>query len=123
MGAHGGERGVSGLPEDWGKVVIPDDLSELDGLVGTVRAELRAEERYDERRARRENRLPVIVLVITIIITLASLSTIPIFGRLSDADPTPSPSISVVTSTFDEPSESCADTGSCEPSVTESVSG
>src|SRR4051812_34039517 len=41
----GSPDGLPDLPEEWGVIVIPDDLSELDDEVEAVRAELRLTER------------------------------------------------------------------------------
>jgi hypothetical protein len=75
------------LPEEWGVIVIPDDLSELDDEVRAVRAELRLAEhptrwrRFMQRRGPRIVhrvattlvRAPVLIVMLAILITVASL--------------------------------------------------
>jgi hypothetical protein len=75
------------LPEEWGVIVIPDDLSELDDEVATIRAELRLSEeptrwrrfasRPAVRRARRfvsaTLRAPVLIISMAVLVTVASL--------------------------------------------------
>jgi hypothetical protein len=75
------------LPEEWGVIVIPDDLSELDDEVEAVRAELQltAEPtrwrrflgRPGVRRARRFAsaglRAPVLIISMAVLVTIASL--------------------------------------------------
>src|SRR5690349_8621179 len=75
------------LPEEWGVIVIPDDLSELSDEVEAVRAELRLAERPTRwrrfaarpgvRRARRlaamTLRAPVLIISMAVLVTVASL--------------------------------------------------
>jgi hypothetical protein len=75
------------LPEEWGVIVIPDDLSELDDEVRAIRAELhlaghptrwhRFMQRRGPRVARRVVttllRAPVLIVMLAILITVASL--------------------------------------------------
>jgi hypothetical protein len=75
------------LPEEWGVIVIPDDLSELADEVRAVQAELavtRPQTRWQRfaarpamRRLRRvgaaDMRLPVVIIAIAVIVTVASL--------------------------------------------------
>src|SRR3954452_15929492 len=75
------------LPDEWGVIVIPDDLSELDDEVRAVRAELRFAEhpsgwrqflrRPAMRRVRRVAssavRAPVLIITMAVLVTVASL--------------------------------------------------
>ena len=75
------------LPEEWGVIVIPDDLSELSDEVEAVRAELRLSEppsawrrftrRPGVRRLRRlaatTLRAPVLIISMAVLVTVASL--------------------------------------------------
>jgi hypothetical protein len=75
------------LPEEWGVIVIPDDLSELDDEVVAIRAELRLAEKPTRWRrfanrpaARRIRRLfgttlraPVLIISLAVLVTVASL--------------------------------------------------
>lgn len=75
------------LPEEWGVIVIPDDLSELADEVSAVRAELQLSrpqtpgQRFAARPAvRRLRRLgaagvraPVLIVLLAVLVTLASL--------------------------------------------------
>lgn len=75
------------LPEEWGVIVIPDDLSELSDEVAAVRAELRLAERPTRwrrfaarpavRRLRRAAttllRAPVLIISMAVLVTVASL--------------------------------------------------
>ena len=75
------------LPEEWGVIVIPDDLSELTDEVNAVRAELeltRPRTRWQRfaarpavRRLRRIGaagmRAPVLIIALAVLVTLASL--------------------------------------------------
>lgn len=98
---------VSGLPEDWGRIVIPEDASELDELAQAVRFELGRSETGHERRQRR---LPYIVVAVTLAIALVSLFTVPWLGGAGQITP-PRPSTSTSTT---GPTETDADTG-CGP--------
>jgi len=85
--AEGGSDDLPDLPEEWGVIVIPDDLSELSDEVEAVRAELRHERgrsrwhRFARRPAvRRARRLvaaclkaPVLIISMAIVVTIASL--------------------------------------------------
>jgi hypothetical protein len=78
---------VPGLPEEWGVIVIPDDLSELADEVEAIRAELRqtgAHTRWQRftarpgvRRLRRiaaaGARAPVLIISMAVLVTVASL--------------------------------------------------
>ena len=75
------------LPEEWGVIVIPDDLAELSDEVAAVRAELRLSEppggwrrlsrRPAVRRLRRlataTLRAPVLIISLAVLVTVASL--------------------------------------------------
>jgi hypothetical protein len=76
------------LPDEWGVIVIPDDLSELDDEVEAVRAELRLTrgeptrwtvfaDRPAVRRIRRISgtalRAPVLIISMAVLVTVASL--------------------------------------------------
>lgn len=75
------------LPEEWGVIVIPDDLSELADEVAAIRAELRLPERPSRwqrflhrrsmRRLRRAAaatlRAPVLIISMAVLVTVASL--------------------------------------------------
>jgi hypothetical protein len=75
------------LPEEWGVIVIPDDLSELSDEVASVRAELKLAEhptrwrrllsRPGVRRLRRVGiaalRAPVLIISMAVLVTVASL--------------------------------------------------
>lgn len=90
------------LPEEWGVIVIPDDLSELDEEVRAVRAELRMAEhptrwrRFMQRRGPRIVRrvattlvrAPVLIVMLAILITVASLFASAWPGPARQAAPT-----------------------------------
>ncbi|WP_250031468.1 hypothetical protein [Paractinoplanes maris] len=75
------------LPEEWGVIVIPDDLSELSDEVDAIRAELRLSDpptrwqrflrRPAMRRVRRVAttalRAPVLIISLAVLVTVASL--------------------------------------------------
>jgi hypothetical protein len=75
------------LPEEWGVIVIPDDLSELDDEVEAIRAELRQagkRNRWQQfaarptiRRLRRVGaaavKAPVLIISMAVLVTVASL--------------------------------------------------
>lgn len=75
------------LPEEWGVIVVPDDLSELADEVEALRAELRVTQprtRWERfaarpavRRLRRAGtacvRTPVLIIVLAVLVTIASL--------------------------------------------------
>ncbi|MEV6842634.1 hypothetical protein [Actinoplanes sp. NPDC051411] len=75
------------LPEEWGVIVIPDDLSELTDEVEAVRAELRQTDRSDRwrrlfnrpglRQLRQVSlallRAPVLIISMAVLVTVASL--------------------------------------------------
>src|SRR5215218_1268648 len=75
------------LPEEWGVIVIPDDLSELSDEVDAIRAELcladppsrwqRLVRRPAMRRLRRivstTVRAPVLIISMAVLVTVASL--------------------------------------------------
>ncbi|MBL7254503.1 hypothetical protein [Paractinoplanes lichenicola] len=75
------------LPEEWGVIVIPDDLSELSDEVDAVRAELRLADpptrwqRFARRPAMRKLRraaattlrAPVLIISLAVLVTVASL--------------------------------------------------
>ena len=75
------------LPEEWGVIVIPDDLSELSDEVEAVRAELRQSDRSDRwrrvfdrpglRQLRQLGlallRAPVLIISMAVLVTVASL--------------------------------------------------
>jgi len=75
------------LPEEWGVIVIPDDLSELSDEVEAVRAELRQSDRSDRWRRLFDRpglrqlrglglallRAPVLIISMAVLVTVASL--------------------------------------------------
>jgi hypothetical protein len=102
------------LPEEWGVIVIPDDLSELDDEVEAIRAELRQagkRNRWQQfaarptiRRLRRVGaaavKAPVLIISMAVLVTVASL--------FASAWPGPprSPNTPRTTSTADGPADS-----------------
>ncbi|MEV4704758.1 hypothetical protein [Actinoplanes sp. NPDC049316] len=87
-GDGGSADGLPGLPEEWGVIVVPDDLSELSDEVTAVQAELRRNrrpttrwERFTDRPAVRllrhlgnaGLRAPVLIISMAILVTIASL--------------------------------------------------
>ena len=86
-GDGGSADGLSGLPEEWGVIVVPDDLSELSDEVTAVQAELRRDhqrtrwelfaDRPVVRALRRLGsagvRAPVLIISMAILVTIASL--------------------------------------------------
>lgn len=83
-GDGGSAEGLPDLPEEWGVIVVPDDLSALTDEVTAVRAELRRETRR-LRMARRPVlrvlhrlaaagvRAPVLIISMAVLVTIASL--------------------------------------------------
>jgi hypothetical protein len=83
----GSSDGLPDLPEEWGVIVIPDDLSELDDEVEAIRAELRRAgqrgrwHRLTDRPAVRQVRrvaaaavkAPVLIISMAVLVTVASL--------------------------------------------------
>ncbi len=83
----GSPDGLPGLPDEWGVIVIPDDLSELSDEVNAVRAELhrsqhrtgwqRFTDRPGMRALRRAGaaslRAPVLIISMAVLVTVASL--------------------------------------------------
>jgi hypothetical protein len=83
----GSSDGLPGLPEEWGVIVIPDDLSELSEEVTAVRAELRRSrqqtrwQRFADRPGMRtlrrvgaaSLRAPVLIISMAVLVTVASL--------------------------------------------------
>lgn len=70
------------LPEEWGVIVVPDDLSELDDEVRAIRAELRLPEHRTRgqrvadglrRLASAGVRTPVLIISLAVLVTLASV--------------------------------------------------
>ena len=82
------DNGVSGLPESWGRIVIPDDISELDDIADEVRAQMRSEARH----ARLDRRLPYLILVAIVTVTLVSLFLVPWLIGVSQSKSSPAPS-------------------------------
>lgn len=92
-GGNGGERpfdggnqpeGLSGLPPEWGTIVVPDDPAELAEEAAEVRRELGRATRRDRWRRifRRRTRtvppepsigLPLLIMAIAVVVTLISL--------------------------------------------------
>ncbi|GGQ43233.1 hypothetical protein [Couchioplanes azureus] len=86
-GDGGSPDGLPGLPEEWGVIVVPDDLSELSDEVTAVQAELhrarrqtrwqRFADRPGIRVLRRLSaaglRAPVLIISMAIVVTIASL--------------------------------------------------
>ncbi|ADD39863.1 hypothetical protein [Stackebrandtia nassauensis] len=81
----GEDNAVPGLPEEWGRIVIPDDASDLEELADEVRFELGITE--DPVEERRQRRLPFIVVAVTVAIALVSLFTVPWLGRVGQVTP------------------------------------
>lgn len=105
---------ISGLPEDWGRIVVPDDASELEELAESVRFELGLA--ADPGLERQQRRLPLIVIAVTVAIALVSLFTVPWLGRVGQVTPpSPSTSTSVQTTSGD-----CGPSRSCDPTTTRS---
>lgn len=83
----GSPDGLQGLPDEWGVIVIPDDLSELSEEVSAVRAELDRSEhrtrwqRFADRPGMRvlrrigtaSLRAPVLIISMAVLVTVASL--------------------------------------------------
>lgn len=92
------ENSLSGLPEEWGEIHIPDDAAELEPLAIEVRRELR-------KAHRREMRLPYLVLVVTVIITLMSMFLVPLIGTTGRVEPSPAPSTPGCTTDCDSPAD------------------
>jgi hypothetical protein len=83
----GSPDGLPDLPEEWGVIVIPDDLSELADEVEAIRAELRQAERrtrwqriaarpvvrHLRRAAMAALKAPVLIISMAILVTVASL--------------------------------------------------
>lgn len=88
--------GLPGLPPEWGTVIIPDDISELDEEAERIRRDLRRQ----ERRRRWHERLgvpapyggpieetprlgiPLLIMAVAIVAAVTSLFTITLSGRL-----------------------------------------
>ena len=91
----GGEpfaRGLPGLPPDWGEMVVPDDLSELDAEVTAIRRELG---RQSVRVGDREPvalRVPIAIMVVAVLMALVSLVVVT-WGR-APVQPVPAVSLS-----------------------------
>jgi hypothetical protein len=101
------------LPEEWGVIVIPDDLSELAEEVEAIRAELRQAERRTRwqqiaerpmvRRLRRvvaaALKTPVLIISMAVLVTVASL--------FASAWPGPprSPAVQRTANTTDDPTD------------------
>lgn len=97
MGSRPGEDSpLSGLPEEWGRIVVPDDASDLEDLAEEVRHELGLAEYVGLER--RQRRLPFIVVAVTVAIALVSLFTVPWLGRAGQVTP-PKTSISTTVET------------------------
>ncbi|MGH8875858.1 MAG: hypothetical protein ACRD0P_00695 [Stackebrandtia sp.] len=112
----GEDNTVPGLPEHWGRIVIPDDVSELDDLAEEVRAELGIDD--EPSSACRQRRLPFIVIAVTVAIAMLSLFTVPWLGRVGQVTP-PRPSTS--TTVESGASGECAERDSCAPTTSVSV--
>jgi len=83
----GSSDGLPGLPDEWGVIVIPDDLSELSDEVSAVRAELEGSQyhtrwqRFADRPGMRalrrigaaSLRAPVLIISMAVLVTVASL--------------------------------------------------
>ena len=83
----GSSDGLPDFPEEWGVIVIPDDLSELSDEVTAIRAELRRSEqqtrwqRFADRPGMRalrrigaaSLRAPVLIISMAVLVTVASL--------------------------------------------------
>jgi hypothetical protein len=67
------EDGLPGLPPEWGEIVIPDDLSELDGEVRAVRRELRRGAVSVADREPVALRVPIVIMVVAVLMALVSL--------------------------------------------------
>jgi hypothetical protein len=89
----GGEpyaRDLPELPPEWGEVVVPDDLSELDAEVRAVRRELRHTHVRAGDREPVALRVPIAIMVVAVLMALVSL-VVMTWGR------TPAPSLPSVT--------------------------
>jgi hypothetical protein len=94
----GRPEGVPDLPPEWGTVVIPDDLSELDEEAAEVRKDLRRQVRRDVWRQRlgwpgrggkqSSLRIPLLIMAVAVLATLTSLFVVTWPGR---QEPLPSP--------------------------------
>jgi hypothetical protein len=83
----GSPDGLPGLPEEWGVIVVPDDLSELSEEVSAVQAELHRSQhrtrwqqfadrpgmRALRRVATASLRAPVLIISMAVLVTVASL--------------------------------------------------
>ena len=76
------ENGIEGLPEEWGRIHIPDDARDLDPLAEQVRREL-----FKAHRA--EMRLPYLILAIAVVMTLIGMFVVPAIGTPGRVDPSP----------------------------------
>ncbi len=91
----GSSDGLPGLPPEWGVIIIPDDLSELDQEAEKIRRDLRKEARHDTWRRRlgapggqhdgQESPtlgMPLLIMAVAIIAAVTSLFTVTLSGRL-----------------------------------------
>jgi|GEM_PF-4773620 len=101
MAGESDENSLSGLPEEWGEIHIPDDPAELESLAIEVRRELR-------KAQRREMRLPYAVLAVTVVITLVSMFLVPLIGTTGRVDPSPTTPTPGCTVDCDSPSDTAS---------------
>lgn len=70
-------EGLPGFPAEWGRIVIPDDASELDREAASVRRELRREalfHRYGLHPSRRLHHLALPLVLVTMAVLVATTS-------------------------------------------------
>jgi hypothetical protein len=95
----GGEpyaRDLPQLPPEWGEIVIPDDLSELDDEVRAVRRELSRQAARTGDREPVALRVPIAIMVVAVLMALVSL-VVMTWGR-APVRPTPAVTLSATTS-------------------------
>jgi hypothetical protein len=91
----GGEsyaRDLPELPPEWGEVMVPDDLSELDAEVRAVRRELRRTGAQVGDREPLALRVPIAIMVVAVLMALVSL-VVMAWGR-APVQPLPSVTLS-----------------------------
>ncbi|MBA3490203.1 MAG: hypothetical protein H0T78_11830 [Longispora sp.] len=99
---EGSPRPVSGLPPEWGEVIIPDDVTELDREASKIRRELRRTARGAHWNLKSLFRAPVIIVALAVLLALTSLFSIlgPMdrsqTARFPAEPPTPLPDITLL---------------------------
>lgn len=71
-----GPQPVSGLPPEWGQIIIPDDAAELDHEAAKIRRELRKAARGSRWRNKSWFRTPIIIVAMAVLLALSSLFSI-----------------------------------------------